>query len=1626
MKKNELAQKITAWLTLGLLTLQPMAQAAEIEAAQAAPAGEKPTVTETANHTPLIQIAAPSAGGVSHNQYDSFSVTEKGAILNNSFAWSKTELAGYISGNGNLASRPASVIVNEVVGSRPSTLNGFLEVAGHRADVVIANPNGITVNGGGFLNTARAVLTTGRPRYDAAGLDALRVEQGAVAIEGKGLDARGAESVDILARAVAVNAGIWAKQASIKAGANEIGYADGSITRLAGDEALPTLDVAAVGGMYAGRIQLVGTGKGLGVNVEGKLSATEAVSLSSDGQLRVAGSVQSQGTAAIEAETLDNEGLITAGKDTAIRAGSLENHDGGRIYGERVSIQAEKVRNQKNAALEQERKAAQDILDEKAKALQDAYGADVTAFKTKGQIETYERNIEAAARAYDAQKAAVDAVDRRLDGKKAAAIAARKELAIEAEDIENSGGARLHSNGSAVLRANTVRNRGAAIESRGDMRIEAQDIENSNPGLSIRRKSTGLVENPERIRIDQEGHEERGQAFDKSEFWDLDNGYGAHHGNVPGSIQNLTFLRSRSQTSWDEVTASAPGLIAGGENLTLAGNVRNENSRILAGKTLAAAGGSFLNESAQARKRTITFGETQGSYTERRSRWHPGHVRKYHDAVMLTPQIEEAEPVAVGAGVYEGSLQSPDLTPDARREAARALDPFGMDSQSEAAQAAHRINLDASASLWRTVPKAGAKHLIETDPAFADRRRFLSSDRFYEEMCWESDRIPTRLGDGLYEQELLRRQVMALTGKRYLPGFRGDEEEYRALLDAGVAYAKETGLTPGIALSAAQAAALTSDMVWLETTSVTIDGKEIQAVYPRVYLHAKSPIELKEDGSLVGASEILIETKEALKNSGLLLGENLRAEARSIENRGKIEGKAVELKSQDNLIQGGQVKAEKEARLEAGGSFRMENKGERLKNQDLLAKTAGIAVQGENGVLLVSAGKDLRIAGGTLSALGKNGSILLKAGENIILDTDKLQSKKDMTADAANYLRTERSIELGTSIEAGGSISLAAGNELRMRAGSLVSESGDVTLHGKDIQLAAGHEKKHDAYGLQYKAQGLFSSTKTTLAYDSQKDTVLAPILIGRNITLNAENSIKAAAPRLAAEQDITLKAADISFTAEAIHEKEETRREVKKSGLMSAGLGIFLGTKKEKDSFRGDYTTQVGAELTAGGNVNIEAQNQADLQAADIAAGGNIGIRAADVQIRGAENIYLEKETHERSRTGLTLSLGGNSVRAAESVWQPLKRAGEVEDPRLKALYEIRAGRALYENRRELKNIAKGNLSLNLHIGLGTSKSIETQETRSTDTARSILRSGQDLQLQAEKKDIRIQGSEVSGRNVRLEAKGNIRLEAAEEQTTATTKSRQTSVEIGATYGASGLSGLNLNASRMQSESRETKTSYTPTLVQAQETVEAHAGKDIALLGSQVQGEKVGMNVGGSLTIETLQEKETYEEKTKSAGIGLSLDIHKGLLGNGKKGTLFGKPDISLSGSKGNIHSDYESAREQAGVFAGKEGFDIEVGKHTDLKGAVIASEAPEKKNRLSTGTLTASDIENKAAYSTGSIGLTLHTTSRLKREEDGSIRRHHGMALSPEMGIKIVGECLCRRRKVSCLLSYTVTPVL
>ena len=346
MRKKDLARKITSWITLGVFSMQPILTfAAEILPDTSAPISQQPLVMETASGHPLVQITPPSAGGVSTNLYTFFNVPERGAILNNSYNLSNTELAGYVQGNPNLMGDTARIIVNEVTSANPSELRGFLEVAGDKAGIVIANPNGILADGAGFLNTARVTLATGRTEMDAAGnLAALRIDDGKVVITGNGLNAKGIDSAELYARAIEVNAGLWAEHARLVTGVNRISYAGGEITPITTDSAKPSyaLDLSAIGGMYANRIELVGTEKGLGINLEGQITSTQATSLDVNGNLRTSGNLYSDGTTAIRAKETANSGTIYSNADTAVSATELHN-DGKIISGTNTILRADRI-----------------------------------------------------------------------------------------------------------------------------------------------------------------------------------------------------------------------------------------------------------------------------------------------------------------------------------------------------------------------------------------------------------------------------------------------------------------------------------------------------------------------------------------------------------------------------------------------------------------------------------------------------------------------------------------------------------------------------------------------------------------------------------------------------------------------------------------------------------------------------------------------------------------------------------------------------------------------------------------------------------------------------------------------------------------------------------------------------------------------------------------------------------------------------------------------------------------------------------------------------------------------------------------------------------------------------------
>ncbi|MNX32943.1 Adenosine monophosphate-protein transferase and cysteine protease IbpA precursor [compost metagenome] len=287
--------------------------------------GQRPTVG-VSNGVPVINIAPPSAGGVSNNRYTQFNVGPSGVVLNNSGGASQTQLAGQVAGNVMLGNQRAATILNQVTAPNPSQLMGALEVAGNRANVIVANPAGITCNGCGFLNADRATLTTGRPQVGPDGSVGFDVATGRLSIQGEGLYGANLSQVDLIARSLEVNAGIWANQLNVVTGPNRVDYASGQVSAGGAEGPAPAvaLDTAALGGMYANSIRLIGTEAGVGVNVGGNLaSLTGSLQVSVNGDVTVQPSGRLQAATDLSLDSkggVANAGTVTAGGALAVRA----------------------------------------------------------------------------------------------------------------------------------------------------------------------------------------------------------------------------------------------------------------------------------------------------------------------------------------------------------------------------------------------------------------------------------------------------------------------------------------------------------------------------------------------------------------------------------------------------------------------------------------------------------------------------------------------------------------------------------------------------------------------------------------------------------------------------------------------------------------------------------------------------------------------------------------------------------------------------------------------------------------------------------------------------------------------------------------------------------------------------------------------------------------------------------------------------------------------------------------------------------------------------------------------------------------------------------------------------------
>ena len=306
----------------------------------------RPTMDKAANGVPVVNIQNPNSKGVSQNFYNDFNVGSKGVVLNNSQQVTQTQLGGYIEGNPNLHNGSASLILNEVIGQNPSNLSGYIEVGGARADVVVANPNGISCNGCGFINTNHATLTTGKSIMEGGELQGFDVQGGRIGIGENGLNGSNTDRFDLIARSVKVAGELHADSLNIVTGQQRVDRD----TLATSNETTGTnkpgfaIDSSALGGMYANRIRLIANEEGVGVKLDAPVAAQNGdMVLSAKGNVVIAdasakGDMQVASLGAVSAV-----GSIAAEGHLSMNAGDIH-LQGGDVNADAITIISDQTR----------------------------------------------------------------------------------------------------------------------------------------------------------------------------------------------------------------------------------------------------------------------------------------------------------------------------------------------------------------------------------------------------------------------------------------------------------------------------------------------------------------------------------------------------------------------------------------------------------------------------------------------------------------------------------------------------------------------------------------------------------------------------------------------------------------------------------------------------------------------------------------------------------------------------------------------------------------------------------------------------------------------------------------------------------------------------------------------------------------------------------------------------------------------------------------------------------------------------------------------------------------------------------------------------------------------------------
>ncbi|HFK7955934.1 TPA: contact-dependent inhibition effector tRNA nuclease [Escherichia coli] len=625
--------------------------------------------------------------------------------------------------------------------------------------------------------------------------------------------------------------------------------------------------------------------------------------------------------------------------------------------------------------------------------------------------------------------------------------------------------------------------------------------------------------------------------------------------------------------------------------------------------------------------------------------------------------------------------------------------------------------------------------------------------------------------------------------------------------------------------------------------------------------------------------------------------------------------------------------------------------------------------------LLLVAGRDIASQAAGVAA---ENNVSIRAGRDVNLVAESAGAGDSYTSKKKKEIN-ETVRQQGTEIASGGDTTVTAGRDITAVASS-VTATGNISVNaGRDVALTTATESDYHYLETKKKSGGFLSKKTTHTISEDSASREAGSLLSGNRVAVNAGDNLTVEGSDVVADQDVSLAAGNhVDVLAATSTDTSWRFKETKKSGLMgTGGIGFTIGSSKTTHDRREAGTTQSQSASTIGstaGNVSITAGKQAHISGSDVIANRDISITGDSVVVDPGHDRRTVDEKFEQKKSGLTVALSGTVGSAINNAVTSAQETKESSDSRLKALQAtktalsgVQAGQAA-----AMATATGDPNATGVSLSLTTQKSKSQQHSESDTVSGSTLNAGNNLSVVATGKnrgdnrgDIVIAGSQLkAGGNTSLDAANDILLSGAANTQKTTGRNSSSGGGVGVSIGAGGNgAGISVFASVNAAKGSEkgNGTEWTETTTDSGKTVTINSGRDTVLNGAQVNGNRIIADVGHDLLISSQQDTSKYDSKQTSVAAGGSFTF----------GSMTGSGYIAASRDK--MKSRFDSVAEQTGMFAGDGGFDITVGRHTQLDGAVIASTATPDKNHLDTGTLGFSDLHNEADYKVSRSGISL-----------------------------------------------------